>query len=34
MIAKQATIKRAEIPHGWSIDAADFIIKVKFKLIV
>jgi hypothetical protein len=34
MIAKQATIKRAEIPHGWSIDSADFINKVKCDLIV
>jgi len=28
MIAKQVTIKKGEVPHGWSLEAADFINKV------
>jgi len=30
MLARQAQIKREEIPEGWSIDAANFINKVIF----
>jgi len=30
MMAKQVTIKKSEIPHGWSCEAADFMTKVFF----
>lgn len=30
MIAKQVGVKKNEIPHGWSFEAADFINKVCF----
>jgi hypothetical protein len=33
-MAKQVQIKGNEIPPGWSIEAADFINRVKIKFII
>jgi serine/threonine protein kinase len=32
ILSKQVQIKKSEIPEGWSIEAADFINKVKLKI--
>ena len=34
ILAKQVSVKKHEIPDGWSVEAADFINKVSFNLTV
>lgn len=33
ILSKQIQIKRQDIPKGWSVEAADFVNKVSYKLI-
>lgn len=34
ILSKQIAIKKSDIPHGWSIEAADFINKVRHLCLI